>query len=402
MRNFNHSIFFVTESQSSDDVSLAIMAGVTIVQVETSGIIAGESLLEIKKACNEFKVPLIIGGSFEEALKISADGVCLNDIEMISKARILEPEMIIGAHVSNLADALKAESCGTDFLLVSRSSSNISEITQKLKVPVIICATSLKKNYLDNKLQTDGIYISSNTITGNICNTIKKIKETFLKNNRKIIKDKKLVMFDFDGTLFDSMKLWGDIDKKFLSKRGIFPPEDYMHAVSALGFRETAVYTINRFNFKDSPEELMDEFNSLAQDAYATQISLLPNVREYLKELKDSGMRIVGVTSSHRNHAIPCLKNNGIVDFFERVFTVDDMEYSKTSIMFFKTVMDQLKVNPDNCVLFDDVPKVIETASLCGITTVGVYENRSKHSRKDFANANHFIKSLALAPIIVN
>ena len=65
-------------------------------------------------------------------------------------------------------------------------------------------------------------------------------------------------IFDMDGTILDSMKLWEKIDIEFLSKRGYGVPEDYMRSIAHMGAMDTALYTIKRFNLKDTPEALID------------------------------------------------------------------------------------------------------------------------------------------------
>ena len=47
---------------------------------------------------------------------------------------------------------------------------------------------------------------------------------------------KKGMIFDLDGTLLDSMWIWDEVDRRFLAKRGIALPPDYMEAVNALEF----------------------------------------------------------------------------------------------------------------------------------------------------------------------
>ena len=45
------------------------------------------------------------------------------------------------------------------------------------------------------------------------------------------MKQYKGAIFDLDGTLLDSMRVWDDIDVAFLKKRGLEVPPDYQEAV---------------------------------------------------------------------------------------------------------------------------------------------------------------------------
>ena len=45
------------------------------------------------------------------------------------------------------------------------------------------------------------------------------------------MKQYKGAIFDLDGTLLDSMRVWDDIDVAFLKKRGLEVPPDYQEAI---------------------------------------------------------------------------------------------------------------------------------------------------------------------------
>ena len=53
------------------------------------------------------------------------------------------------------------------------------------------------------------------------------------------MKQYKGAIFDLDGTLLDSMRVWDDIDVAFLKKRGLEVPPDYQEAITPLGFLAT-------------------------------------------------------------------------------------------------------------------------------------------------------------------
>ena len=52
-------------------------------------------------------------------------------------------------------------------------------------------------------------------------------------------------IFDLDGTLLDSMGMWAELDHRFLGKRGLTVPDDYVAAVTPMSFRDAAVYTLS-------------------------------------------------------------------------------------------------------------------------------------------------------------
>ena len=57
-----------------------------------------------------------------------------------------------------------------------------------------------------------------------------------------LLKDKRAVLFDLDGTLVDSMWVWRNIDIDFLSAIGKELPDDLQKEIEGMSFTETAEY----------------------------------------------------------------------------------------------------------------------------------------------------------------
>ena len=92
--------------------------------------------------------------------------------------------------------------------------------------------------------------------------------------------------------MLDSMDVWNEIDRIFLSRRGISVPEDYLQVVAPMGFRRAAESTVERFGLPESVDALIEEWDALAIEAYQTRVRLKPGAREYLFQLKRQEMCI--------------------------------------------------------------------------------------------------------------
>ena len=128
----------------------------------------------------------------------------------------------------------------------------------------------------------------------------------------------KAAIFDMDGTLIDSMGVWTKIDIDFLEKRGFQVPKDLKSNIEHLTFLECAEYFKRNFMLQDTLQEIMDEWNEMAKDAYEYNIKLKPGVKEYLSLLKTLDIKLSIATSNTLSLIEKVLKSNEI--FFKHCF----------------------------------------------------------------------------------
>lgn len=188
----------------------------------------------------------------------------------------------------------------------------------------------------------------------------------------------KYAIFDLDGTLLDSLHVWKDVDEKFLGRRGIEVPKDYFSAIRTMKFYDTAVYTINRFGLSEDPYEIMDEWNLLAQDAYANDVKLKPYAKEFLLNLYEEGIKIGVATAADEINFIPALKNNGVYELFQSFTTLKEVQRGKGFPDIYLKAATKLECKPCECAVFEDILPGIEAASGVGFYTVGVFEEYAR------------------------
>ena len=199
-------------------------------------------------------------------------------------------------------------------------------------------------------------------------------------------------IFDLDGTILDSLWIWADIDERFLSKRGIAVPPDYMEAVCAMEYRQTAEYTIARFNLKDAPEDLMREWDEMAVSAYQTELELKPGVKECLSDLKRKNIKLAVATSATPEMCLPALKRNGVMDMFDAIVTTQAVGKGKAHPDVYLAAAKRLGVAVGECAVFEDAILAIKTAKNSGFYTVGVYDSFSRDENEIKRVADKFIQ----------
>lgn len=194
------------------------------------------------------------------------------------------------------------------------------------------------------------------------------------------MKEFKGAIFDLDGTLIDSMGVWETIDIKFLEKRNILLPKDYIEKINSMSFEEVAKYTIKRFNLNESVESLIKEWNDMAVYEYSHNIKLKPKVKEYLIKLKENNIKIGLATSSPKELYEPVLKNNKIYDYFDTFTSVEDVQRDKNHPDIYLYTAKKLSLKPNECIGFEDILIGVNTLKKADFNAVGVYD---KYSHKD-------------------
>jgi HAD superfamily hydrolase (TIGR01509 family) len=196
-----------------------------------------------------------------------------------------------------------------------------------------------------------------------------------------IIKDWKIkgAIFDLDGTLIDSMGVWKNLDKDFLQKSGVTVPQDIDKVIKNLSFQDAAVYFKEKFHLSQTIAEIMEEWNKMVFDEYAFRIGLKPGVREYLIYLKTQGIKIGLATSNTRKLTEVVLRNNNVYDYFEVIKTSNEVERDKNFPDIYLLCAEELQLEPEQCVVFEDILPGILSAKAAGMKTVGVYDQYSKH-----------------------
>lgn len=184
-------------------------------------------------------------------------------------------------------------------------------------------------------------------------------------------------LFDFDGTLVDSMPTYGGLMLRILDEHGIAYGDDIIKIITPLGFVGTAEYFIG-MGLDRSREELVALMTAYAVEAYTHRVPAKPHVIETLRALKERGDRLNVLTASPHETLDPCLKRLGIFDLFDNVWSCNDFATTKADPAIYHMAADRLGVPASDVIFLDDNYNADQTAKAAGMRVYGVFDESSR------------------------
>lgn len=199
----------------------------------------------------------------------------------------------------------------------------------------------------------------------------------------EFLNGKKAVLFDLDGTLVDSMWMWKDIDIEFLGRFGYGLPEDLQREIEGMSFSETASYFKERFSLPMTVEEIKDCWIAMSIEKYRTEVGLKPGALEFLKYCRERGIRTGVATSNGRDMVDAVIESLKIGDYLGEVATACEVAAGKPEPDIYLEVARRLSVEPEECLVFEDIPAGIVAGKRAGMTVLAVQDEFSKDLEKE-------------------
>ena len=189
---------------------------------------------------------------------------------------------------------------------------------------------------------------------------------------------KPVYLFDFDGTLVDSMPAFISAMLRILDENHISHHKSIIKTITPLGLNGTADYYINELGLDVPKEKLLCLMKDYMLDAYFNTIPAKPNVISVLKELKRNGASLNILTASPHITLDACLKRLGMWELFDNIWSCDDFQTSKADPQIYVMAAEKLNAAVEDVLFLDDNINADQTAKAAGMQVCGVYDESSK------------------------
>ena len=121
-------------------------------------------------------------------------------------------------------------------------------------------------------------------------------------------------------------------------------------------------------------KDVIAEWDRMAAQMYHERVQIKPYVREVLEWMRQQGIHLGVATASYRTLFEPCLRRNGVFEYFEAVTETSEVERGKGFPDIYIKAAEKMNCLPEQCLVFEDITKGIEAARTGGFRTVAVYD----------------------------
>ena len=203
----------------------------------------------------------------------------------------------------------------------------------------------------------------------------------------------KTYLFDFDGTLVNSMPTFISVMLRILDEHKIKYSSDIVKVITPLGYHGTAEH-FRKLGIAMPTEELVKTMNDYAYCEYENNIEAKAGVVETLKALSERGDSLNILTASPHKMLDVCLKRLGIWDLFDNVWSSDDFQTTKSNPEIYKMAAGKIGVPVEKIIFVDDNANAVKTAKLAGALAYGIYDDSSADYIEEMQSvSDRYIKS---------
>lgn len=178
---------------------------------------------------------------------------------------------------------------------------------------------------------------------------------------------KKHIIFDFDGTIFNSNRVivdsWQAVFRHYTGHEG--DVKEIEHT-----FGETIRFTVQKFFPEADVDEAVKIYRAYQQAHYEGMVGLFDGTREMMDQMRDAGHTLSVVTSRTKSTTLQYLKELEIQDYFDVLITCDDTDRHKPDPKPLLMALDALGAEPEEAIMLGDTKFDIGCCNNAGVDSI--------------------------------
>jgi len=183
----------------------------------------------------------------------------------------------------------------------------------------------------------------------------------------------KAIVFDCGGVIFtcsfnNAFNYWAMVSGKDINEiKNRFDFDEIFKKLERGEINSTAFrkHALSKIGLRISDEKFDNGWNSIYLD-------LVPGIKQLLQELKQKH-RLVALTNTNEIHEKKWrIMYASLLNYFEKVFSSHEIHARKPERKAYNTVLNYLRLEPNEVVFLDDNPEYVQAASEMNIASIHV------------------------------
>ena len=181
-------------------------------------------------------------------------------------------------------------------------------------------------------------------------------------------------IFDFDGTLFDSMHVWKGIRYKFFERLGLRFTNEDDELFKGLFLSESIPLAINRFNLNKTVDDLYNDLFDYIKELYLVDAVPKNDIIDFLEKLKEKGVKMGIATATGETALVALLEKFDMLHYFSAIYSTFTVGAAKTEPKVYDVVLDAIGTDKETTWVFEDALYAATTAKANGYNVVGIFD----------------------------
>ncbi len=206
-------------------------------------------------------------------------------------------------------------------------------------------------------------------------------------------------IFDFDGTLFDTMPMWDTAAVRYLETIGISARPGLREVLSGLSLPDGAAYIKEQYSLPFPEKEILEGVNAMMEKFYFNEAQPKPHVPEVLEKLHSRGIKMCLASVTDTYMLTAALRRTRLDKYFEKIFNCSELGSGKTEPLIYETALAYLGTKKEETAVFEDALYAARTAHAAGFPLVAICDAAEKEQDKLRAIADIYLTDIGDLPL---
>lgn len=201
----------------------------------------------------------------------------------------------------------------------------------------------------------------------------------------------KAIIFDMDGLMVDSERLYLQCERKMVNELGKVVKEETLWNLMGRKPLEAMTVLKEDLNLQLSAEELLDMRDSLLEKKLREELEPMPGLMEIITGFKGR-MRLAIATGSPRRFLDIVMERLNIREYFDTIQTADEIINGKPDPEIYLKTAGKLGLRPEECLVLEDSSNGAMAGKRAGCYTIAIPSEFTR--QQDFTFVDHVAKDL--------